>query len=318
MPLTLTPLAAPISPQPSTANLRGDARAWRFPEFFSLTTEQIAQLPLQIGNRTRTTGECFSITGDGADQTLIIAGDISWLDWLGGGLAGGSISVRGSVGDFCGAEMSAGQISILGDAGHGAGCQMSGGTLVIEGNTGNNTAGCFAGSLRGQRGGTVLIGGSVGNHAGQYQRRGLLVIGGNAAAEAGLFQRAGTIIIGGTAGPRMGQGMRRGTIGILAKDLPKGELKDLPAVQPFTKLPFPDCLTPGRFVPGYQGQPVVFNLLARHLRNFIVRNDLLGQNGAFSLGTKLTRICEELQGKLRLFHGDLLAAGKGEVWIAAV
>ena len=60
---------------------------------------------------------------------ILIEGDAR--SQLGGGLAGGSITVEGDVENFCAIRQIGGLLMIKGNAVRGLGAEMSGGTLVI-------------------------------------------------------------------------------------------------------------------------------------------------------------------------------------------
>ena len=55
---------------------------------------------------------------------------------------------------------------------------MSGGLIRIGGNTGGQLGAAYRGSLRGMRGGTILVEGSAGIEVGMRMRRGVIAIKG--------------------------------------------------------------------------------------------------------------------------------------------
>lgn len=262
------------------------------------TLAEIGALKILDGNRTKSLADLFTIEGDAADHVLEFRGDVSGLDRLGSGMTAGRIIVHGSCGTHCGAEMHGGEIHVHGSVLHSAGTQMSGGELVIHGDAGENLGGVFPGSMRGQRGGVILVGGNAGATAGQYQRRGLLIVLGNAGDETGFAQRAGTIIIGGTSGARTGYSMRRGTICVLQRAAAAENNATL-------QQDFPTMLAAGRFITGYRGRPTVLGLLETSFKKIIAKHQSVAAKNDFS---------NAWQRDFQLYHGDMLELGRGEVW----
>jgi|GEM_PF-3085950 len=302
--LTLTPRA--------TFSVSLDVRGL-LPEICrELTLSQIEKLPLLLGNSLTPLAELFRIQGNTDTEMLefIATGEAQSLDrvdWLGANMRSGSIRVEGNLGNYGGAEMSGGTLSIAGSIGSSAGCQMSGGTLLIRDEAGDNLAGVFPGSLRGQRGGMVFVGGSAGDSAGQFQRRGALLICQSSGAEIGFGQRAGTILIGGRPGSRCGHGMIRGSIIVLST--PSGNSRATSA-RPDNAAKF--ILTPGRFVHGYRGQPAVLGLISRWISSRLGDNSTQTPPAIYASGKALA---EQLHDNFDLFHGDCLEQGRGEIWL---
>ena len=127
--------------------------------------------------------------------------------------------------------------------------------------------------------GTILIGGDVGSEIGAAMRRGTLAVGGSCGDAAGFSMIAGSILVFGGCGIRIGAGMKRGTIGLFGPDPP-------------TLLP--TFRKAGRF------RPLFLRLLFRELARL-----------GFPADPAL------LEHELLLYHGDLVALGKGEVWMRA-
>ena len=127
--------------------------------------------------------------------------------------------------------------------------------------------------------GTILIGGDAGSEIGAAMRRGTVAIGGSCGDAAGFGMIAGSIVVFGSCGIRLGAGMRRGTIGLLGPDPPSL---------------LPTFRQAGHF------RPLFLRLLLRELQ-------ALGFSPAPTT----------LEGELALYHGDLVALGKGEVWMRA-
>ena len=103
---------------------------------------------------------------------------------------------------------------------------------------------------------------------------------GSCGEAAGFDMIAGSILVFGACGNRIGAGMRRGTIGLFGAKPP--EL--LPTFRPA-----------GHFRPLFLR--LILGELARS--GFRVQEDLLHR-------------------ALSLYHGDLIALGKGEVWMRGV
>lgn len=159
----------------------------------SLPSADLARRPLQVaGHGAANFGDLFDVSGT-ASGALRLEGDLSRADRIGAGLAGGTVTVAGDVGDE-------------------AGLGMSGGALVIEGSAGRRTGAAATGYRRGITGGEIVVRGSVGPEAGAAMRRGLIAVGGDAADYAGLGLIAGTIVVFGASGPGAGQWSKRGSI----------------------------------------------------------------------------------------------------------
>jgi formylmethanofuran dehydrogenase subunit C len=124
-----------------------------------------------------------------------------------------------------------------------------------------------------------MVGGDVGGEIGAAMRRGIIAVGGSCGDAAGFNMIAGTILVFGTSGIRIGAGMRRGTIGLLGPGPP-------------TMLP--TFRKAGCF------RPLFLQVLLRELARLGFRSG-----------------CLEIVTDLLLYHGDLLAVGKGEVWMQA-
>lgn len=252
-----------------------------------LSQAQIEHTPLLLGNREVSVADLFQVRGTLSDGILRFEGDLTRLDRVGRAMSRGRIEVHGSPAHECGAEMSGGTLAIHGDAGHYLGAQQRGGTITVTGSVGDNLGGCYPGSLRGQRSGTILIAGNAGHGAGQYQRRGLLVVAGNVGDEAALAQRAGTLVVGGHVGERCAYDQRRGTVVVLS-EMAK------------------DWSESGRFTPGYRGRPVVLELLGR---------TICRAAEATKFHWPAEFLASLAQRPFQLWHGDALELNRGEVWL---
>jgi formylmethanofuran dehydrogenase subunit C len=128
-------------------------------------------------------------------------------------------------------------------------------------------------------GGTILVDGDAGNEIGLSMRRGLIAIGRAAGDMLGFNMIAGTILVLGDSGIRPGAGMKRGTIGLLGPSPP--------AVLPSFRLACTTRLT-------------ILAMILRHLQ-------------AAGLG-----VAEDLlPAEVDLYSGDLVALGKGEIFLRA-
>ncbi|CAO3408781.1 formylmethanofuran dehydrogenase subunit C [Azospirillum largimobile] len=238
----------------------------------ALTAAEVAALPLRLGRGRVAVGELFDLSGSPGD-TVEIEGD-GRLDFVGAGLAGGTVRVAGPVGHRAGTGMSGGSLLVEGAAGLAAGAAMRGGVLAIGGDASDGLGGALPGERTGMTGGRILVRGSCGDRAGERMRRGLIAVGGDAGAYAALHMNAGSLLIGGRPGPATGHGMRNGTI------LFRGEIDPLPG--------FADC--------GLNQLPFL-SLLDNHL------SELDGVPPA----------CRGMTGRARRWLGDRGFGGRGEL-----
>ena len=177
-----------------------------------LSDAEIARLPLQQGNRRGVVGDCFTVSGDGAGERLVIAGGGERLDDVGAFMSRGEILVEGDVGARAGLAMSGGRLIVQGAAGAGAATAMSGGELRIGGDAGEGLGGALPGERSGMSGGLVAVAGSAASGAGDRLRRGLIAIAGAVGPGCGTRMHAGTIVVGGRLDALAGAAMRRGSI----------------------------------------------------------------------------------------------------------
>jgi formylmethanofuran dehydrogenase subunit C len=240
---------------------------------------EIERLELFHGNRKLPLAEMFSVTGDSGDARIDFEGDLAGVHFIGYGMTSGETHVHGNAGRHLGGEMKGGRIVVEGNAGDWVGGEMHGGLIRVSGSAGHLIGAAYRGSKRGMTDGTILIGGDVGSEVGAAMRRGTLAIGGSCGDAAGFGMIAGSILVFGGCGIRIGAGMRRGTIALLGPD-PPGLLHT------FRKA--------GCF------RPLFLRLLLRELAR---------------LDFEPARLEQEQE--LALFHGDLVALGKGEVWMRA-
>ncbi len=176
-----------------------------------MTASAIAKLPLFLGNRSLSVGECFEVSGNNP-ETLVIANACECLDHIGAQMSRGQIIVEGPAGAYLGQDLRGGQIRVQGNVEIYAGSGMTGGQINIQGSTGDYLGGAIPGERQGMRGGVIIVSGNTGDRAGDRQRRGLVIVKGNAGAYCGARMIAGTIAVLGKTGEAAGFGMRRGTL----------------------------------------------------------------------------------------------------------
>ena len=175
------------------------------------SADEIARIPVWLGNRQVDTGELFEISGN-PSEVLLIQSESDKLDMIGAAMKQGSILVEGNAGAYLGCAMAGGEIRVTGDTGTAAGCAMRAGDLAIEGNAGDFLGGALTGERQGMRGGRISVQGDSGDRAGDLMRRGTILIGGNTGDYCASRMVAGTIIAIGQCGRHTGTAMRRGTL----------------------------------------------------------------------------------------------------------
>lgn len=229
------------------------------------------------GNRRAALAELFHVSGDPSDGRIEFEGERLGMHHIGRAMTGGEIVVHGDAGHHLGAEMTGGTIRVEGNAGDWAGAEMAGGLIDVSGSAGDRVGSAYPGSRRGMTDGTILVRGEAGEAVGASMRRGLVAIGGPCGDAIGFGMIAGTILVLGRCGAIVGAEMRRGTIGLLGPHPP-------PLLPTFRRA--------GRF------RPLFLRLIIRELERL-----------GFPMPTGLSNA------ELSLYHGDLLALGKGEVWL---
>ncbi|MEM9943588.1 MAG: formylmethanofuran dehydrogenase subunit C [Planctomycetota bacterium] len=242
-----------------------------------LTRTQIEKFPIIVGCRNEELGSIFQVLGDSADSKLIMEGHLQNVHWIGHKLTGGTIETKSSIGRHAGSRMSGGRLMVHGDATDFVGVEMSGGWIQIDGDAGDIVGGNYPGSNLGMNRGTIVIHGSAGAGLGQQMRRGTIVVCQNAGDLIGWNMVAGSILVVGNAGNHVGLGMKRGSIFLFRK----------------TELP-----------PSFRAGGMAEFTVAKMLASFLGRHV-----GAADFSA--------LHGPLRLFHGDQLTGGKGEIFQAA-
>jgi len=242
-----------------------------------LDERAVANLSVRLGNESVSLGDFFRVGGDAADGSMILEGDLSRVDSVGEGLSKGTILSRGPVGRLTGRQMTGGTITIQGSTGPGAGLSMRGGKLFIEGDTGDDLGGLEPGRKVGMQGGIILVNGQAGDHIGRQMRRGTIAVRGPCGNGVMTEAIAGTVFIFGDCGERPGAGMRRGTLFLLGSKEP--------AILPTFKR--------GRDIEPLFGRLLLLDL---HHAGFAVEERFLHQ-------------------VYRVFHGDLLSLGLGELLV---
>jgi formylmethanofuran dehydrogenase subunit C len=157
-----------------------------------LTGKEIAALPVLHGGRVATLGNFFQVRGERASDVRI-EGDLARVEALGARMAGGALTIEGSVGR---------------DLGVG----LAGGRIDVRGAAGDNAGGAGPGAARGMTGGEIVIRGNAGAETGTRMRRGLVVVTGMAGGGTGKGMIAGTLVLFGGAGPGTGRFLKRGSI----------------------------------------------------------------------------------------------------------
>jgi len=241
------------------------------------TLAEIEQFEIFHGNQKLPLAEMFKIAGSSSDLQFDFEGDLSGVHWIGAQMDEGSIHIHGPGGRHIGSEMQGGEIRVDGDADGWVGAEMHGGFIHIRGNAGHLVGAAYRGSPKGMTGGTILVDGDAGNEIGLTMRRGMIAIGGRAGDMLGFNMIAGTVLVFGECGIRPGAGMRRGTLGLLGPNSP--------SLLPSFRYA---CTT----------QPLVLPMMFKQLREQGLKIDDSQLNGTYDV-----------------FNGDMVALGKGEVFL---
>jgi len=247
------------------------------------------------GNQQLPLGDLFDVSGTLAeDSTIVWSGELGAVEHIAAKMESGTTIIKGNVGRFAGAGMQGGRLVVQGNADDYLGVELRGGTIVVTGDAGNHVGGTYPGEKFGMNRGQIFIQGSAGDGLGQRMRRGTIAVGGTAGKLVGWNMLAGTIICFGACGPRAGAGMKRGTI------VGSGD----PTVA--TKLASASHMLP-TFVPGVSGVVPIFQYLKRWLGNAKIDG-----NPVFDKA-----ILARLDQSFRLYHGDSLQGGRGELFLAS-
>lgn len=175
-----------------------------------LGEREIAGLQVWDGREPRELGELFAVNGE-RSASVRVEGDLSRVDGLGAGMAGGELVIGGSVGRYVGTRMTGGTIRVMGNAGDGAGLEMGGGTIEIAGDAGDAVGASALGASKGMLGGEIIVRGSAGAGVGARMRRGTIACG-RVGARAGEAMIAGNILVLGDWGADPGRWNKRGSL----------------------------------------------------------------------------------------------------------
>lgn len=238
---------------------------------------EIERFDIFDGNRKVPLAEMFSVSGDASDKRFDVDGELAGVHWLGAHMQSGEMHIHGPAGRHIGSAMTGGEIRVEGDVGGWVGAEMAGGLIHVHGSAGHLVGAAYRGARTGMTGGTILIDGDAGNEIGHTMRRGLIAIGGAAGDMLAFNMLAGTVLVLGECGIRPGAGMRRGTLCLMH--------------------PRPPQLLP-TFRYGSKSRPIVIRMLLRQLRE-----------RGFGVSDSLDAA------DMDLYHGDLVALGKGEVFL---
>ncbi len=171
----------------------------------------VEQLPIFCDGHVVPLSEHFEVI-DGPRDCLVLAGDLSKADRIGGGMQQGMMTVESDVGLNLAEGMKQGSLIVHGHADDFACSQLRGGLVRIAGNVGDYCGGASKGLRRGMRGGKCVVAGNAGRFLGYRMRRGTLQVCGEVAEGCASFMIAGSILVGGYAASPIGVGMRRGTV----------------------------------------------------------------------------------------------------------
>ena len=261
----------------SKPNLPLDVRGLAPSDLEGLTINQIGDLNIGFGNRTTQVSQWFQVSGDSGDQKVVFQGPLTNIHGIGHSMTGGSIEVPGSVGRHVGASMSGGEIIVRGNVGDYLGYEMLGGTIAVHGDAADHIGGCYPGAKYGMNGGTILIAGSAGRGLGYRMRRGTIVVGGDAGEHTAWQMRAGTIMVFGRCNGLPGIDMRRGTIVV------GGNVE-----------------TAATFVKGPESSSTIVTMLGQWITGVASKYEMEFSEVDF--------------GRLQVWHGDILAGGRGELF----
>ena len=171
----------------------------------------IAATLIWYGKQQIRADEAFTITGTDANE-VVFNKSTAKIDYIGGGLKTGHITVNGDAGAFLAFQMRQGNVTVNGNVADFAACGMAGGLLQINGNVGDYLGAALIGDRKGMKGGIVIVKGNAGERAGDQMRRGMILIEGNVGQYCASRMLAGTIGVLGDVGEYVGYGMRRGTL----------------------------------------------------------------------------------------------------------
>jgi len=176
--------------------------------------DEIAQIELYEGKKTRKLGEFFVLRGVEGAEKIILQGNLSGFHRLGWGMSEGLMLIDGVCGNYLGAHLSGGKIIVEGSACSWAGFMMSGGELLLRGDAGNFLGAGERGSGKGMSGGLIKVGGCAGSNMGAGLCGGKIIVEHNVGEFAGYQMKSGEITIKGRASRGLGAEMSDGTINV--------------------------------------------------------------------------------------------------------
>ncbi len=264
-----------------------------------LDTAKVERLQVFVGNKLRSVGDVFHVTGDlTTDQRMELRGELSRVHSIGRGLARGSIVVQSSAGRHVGTEMSGGQITVSGNVGDYLGSQMTGGAIRVTGNAGDFVAAALEGAKYGMNRGEILIEGNAGVALGKRMRRGMIIVVGDVGELAAWNMLAGTIIVLGRSLDKTATDIKRGTV-VLAGD----------AAQPGTLTPDSSEQEIGKklgaaFTAGGTSKPQIVQFLGTWLK----------KNYPHTLSSAVEN--KLLERSFIKYNGEQLNDNRGEIFVA--
>lgn len=185
-----------------------------------LDVKSIGQLTITLNGQVVLVSEQFEVI-DGTRDALLLTGDLSKADRVGGAMQAGMMTVDSDVG-LCLAEgMKQGQLIINGSADNYACSQMRGGRVRIAKNVGDYCGAAPKGFRSGMRGGSCMVAGNAGRFLGHRLRRGTLHVCGQVGEGSASSMIAGSLLIGGAATGPVGIAMRRGSIVLFNRQQPE-------------------------------------------------------------------------------------------------
>ena len=188
-----------------------------------LSLEEILKIRVYEGNRRRTLGELFEVSGEiaskSSDQEIIFQGSSCRIRRIGEEMSAGKIIVEGDAGPLAGFKMRGGTLIIKGDAGPWLGAKMKKGVIEVFG----DAEGFVGSKLRGEElysgmsGGMIVIHGNAGREVGAHMSGGAILVEGNVGVLPGMHMAGGEILIKGNCAGWPGTHMIGGKIIILGR-----------------------------------------------------------------------------------------------------
>ncbi|MHA1145548.1 MAG: formylmethanofuran dehydrogenase subunit C, partial [Candidatus Helarchaeota archaeon] len=229
-----------LKPKKSEDKIPLEAESISCDVFAGKTIDEIKKLPIFKGNRKKSLGDFFDVSGSKEDDPknirIIIDGDVSHVKNIGRNMKAGEILIKGNAGMHTAEYLNGGTVVVEGDVGDFSANEVKKGKVHVKGNAGAYFASALRGSWRGVKGGEIICEGNVGIESGTFLagKNTRLRIKGNASSMLGLHLAGGVIILDGNALERLGGQMARGKIivnGKLSEILPsfsyEGEVDEI-------------------------------------------------------------------------------------------